>query len=156
MGVQFETSPQSEAALRKIIEDMQQGRLNYDIMEPRVREAQKQQFEAIADVYRRHASGAEGNLSSEFMDQALIHFESEHCRSQSSVSLRQKRPRSGAPMAHRTSHCLTGLTALQWRMPALARRRCPDARQEGWHVYYGGVHVGTIAIRSGNPTDTSG
>jgi hypothetical protein len=38
-------------------------------------------------------------------------------------------------------------------MPALTRRRSPDARQECWHVYYGDVHVGTIAIRSGSPHD---
>ena len=39
-------------------------------------------------------------------------------------------------------------------MPALTRRRNPDARQESWLVYYGDVRVGTIAVRSGNPTDT--
>jgi hypothetical protein len=38
-------------------------------------------------------------------------------------------------------------------MPALTRRRCPDARQECWLIYYGDVHVGTIAIRSGIPHD---
>jgi hypothetical protein len=36
-------------------------------------------------------------------------------------------------------------------MPALTRRRNPDARQESWLVFYGDVRVGTIAIRSGNP-----
>jgi hypothetical protein len=45
-----------------------------------------------------------------------------------------------------------------WRfnggMPALTRRRSKDAREECWHVYYGDVRVGTIAIRSGNPADT--
>jgi hypothetical protein len=35
-------------------------------------------------------------------------------------------------------------------MPALTRRRNPDAPQETWRVYYGDVRVGTIAIRSGN------
>jgi hypothetical protein len=39
-------------------------------------------------------------------------------------------------------------------MLALTRRRDPDASQESWLVYYDDVHVGTIAIRSGNPTDT--
>jgi hypothetical protein len=39
-------------------------------------------------------------------------------------------------------------------MPALTRRRNPDARQESWLVYYGDVRVGTIAIRSGNPFGT--
>ena len=43
-------------------------------------------------------------------------------------------------------------------MPALTRRRSPDAHQETWLVYYGDVRVGSIAIRSGNPaaTDPSG
>jgi len=45
------------------------------------------------------------------------------------------------------------LPALQWRMPALTRRRSTDAREERWHIYYGDVHAGTIAIRSGNPHD---
>ena len=36
-------------------------------------------------------------------------------------------------------------------MPALTRRRDPDARQESWLVYHGDVHVGAIAIRSGIP-----
>ena len=39
-------------------------------------------------------------------------------------------------------------------MPAaLTRRRSTDAREECWHIYYGDVHAGTIAIRSGNPHD---
>jgi hypothetical protein len=38
-------------------------------------------------------------------------------------------------------------------MPALIRRRSTDAREECWHIYYGDVHAGTIAIRSGNPHD---
>jgi hypothetical protein len=36
-------------------------------------------------------------------------------------------------------------------MPALTRRRDPDARQETWRIYFGGVHVGTIAQCVGNP-----
>jgi hypothetical protein len=36
---------------------------------------------------------------------------------------------------------------------ALTRRRSTDAREACWHVYYGDVHVGTIAIRSGIPHD---
>jgi hypothetical protein len=36
-------------------------------------------------------------------------------------------------------------------MPALSRRRDPDALQETWLVYFGDVHVGTIAIQSGIP-----
>ena len=39
-------------------------------------------------------------------------------------------------------------------MPALTRRRNPDAPQETWHVYYCDVRIGAIAIRSGNPADT--
>jgi hypothetical protein len=34
-------------------------------------------------------------------------------------------------------------------MPALTRRRSTDAPEECWHVYYGAVQVGTIAIRIG-------
>ena len=37
-------------------------------------------------------------------------------------------------------------------MPELTRRRYPE-RQDCWHVYYGDVHVGTIAIRVGCPHD---
>jgi hypothetical protein len=37
-------------------------------------------------------------------------------------------------------------------MAALTRRRYPK-RPDCWHVYYGDVHVGTIAIRSGCPVD---
>jgi hypothetical protein len=39
-------------------------------------------------------------------------------------------------------------------MPELTRRRYPEAREECWHVYYGDVHAGTLAIRTGNPHDT--
>ena len=38
-------------------------------------------------------------------------------------------------------------------MPELTRRRSTDAREECWHVYYGDVLAGTIAIGSGNPHD---
>jgi hypothetical protein len=37
-------------------------------------------------------------------------------------------------------------------MPALTRRRYPE-RPDCWHVYYGDVHVGTIATRAGVPVD---
>ena len=37
-------------------------------------------------------------------------------------------------------------------MPTLTRRRDPDAHNETWRIFYGDVHVRTIAIRSGNPT----
>src|SRR5258706_4065491 len=36
-------------------------------------------------------------------------------------------------------------------MPALTRRRSPDAPEECWHVFYGDVRVGVIAIRTGMP-----
>jgi len=40
-------------------------------------------------------------------------------------------------------------------MPALPRRRDPDfPRGECWRIYYGDVHVGTIAERTGNRHDT--
>jgi hypothetical protein len=39
-------------------------------------------------------------------------------------------------------------------MPELTRRRCPEAREECWHIYYGDIHAGTLAIRAGNPHDT--
>src|SRR6202165_674399 len=38
-------------------------------------------------------------------------------------------------------------------MPSLTRRRSTNAREECWHVYYGDVHAGTIAIRTGIPHD---
>ena len=39
-------------------------------------------------------------------------------------------------------------------MPALTRRRDPDAQQETWQIYYGDVHVGTISEGAGKPTGT--
>jgi hypothetical protein len=44
--------------------------------------------------------------------------------------------------------------ALQWRMPALTRRRSPDHSQECWLIYYGDVQVGAIAERTGDPHNT--
>jgi len=38
-------------------------------------------------------------------------------------------------------------------MPTLTRRRDFEAQKECWHVYYGDVHVGTIAVRVGIPHD---
>jgi hypothetical protein len=38
-------------------------------------------------------------------------------------------------------------------MPDLTRRRCPGAREECWHVFFGDVQVGTIGVRSGVPVD---
>jgi hypothetical protein len=37
-------------------------------------------------------------------------------------------------------------------MPKLTRRRYPE-RPNCWHVYYGAVHVGTVAISAGAPFD---
>jgi hypothetical protein len=37
-------------------------------------------------------------------------------------------------------------------MPALTRRRYPE-RHDCWHIYYGDVRVGTIAVRTGIPRD---
>jgi hypothetical protein len=39
-------------------------------------------------------------------------------------------------------------------MPALTRRRDPDAQQETWLIYYGDVQVGTISERTSNLTGT--
>jgi hypothetical protein len=44
------------------------------------------------------------------------------------------------------------IRAIMGPMPALTRRRSPD-RSDCWHVYYGDVHVGTIAARAGVPVD---
>ena len=38
-------------------------------------------------------------------------------------------------------------------MPALTRHRYPEYRDECWHIFYGDVDVGTIAIRAGVPVD---
>jgi hypothetical protein len=40
-------------------------------------------------------------------------------------------------------------------MPVLTRRRDQDRRDECWLIYFGDVHIGTIAIRSGIPRDTN-
>ena len=38
-------------------------------------------------------------------------------------------------------------------MPELTRRRWTDAPEERWHIHYGDVHAGTVAIRRGIPHD---
>jgi hypothetical protein len=38
-------------------------------------------------------------------------------------------------------------------MPALIRRRDPAAHDETWLIHYDDVHVGTIAMRTGVPTN---
>jgi hypothetical protein len=42
-------------------------------------------------------------------------------------------------------------SAQSWDMLALTRGQSTDAREECWHIYYGDVHAGTIAIRTGIP-----
>src|ERR1700751_6411263 len=37
-------------------------------------------------------------------------------------------------------------------MTSLTRRRDPNASHEAWLIFYGDLHVGTIGMRSGNPT----
>jgi hypothetical protein len=44
-----------------------------------------------------------------------------------------------------------GIGGIILGMPALTRRRDPDAHQETWLVYYGDVHAGTIMRCVGNP-----
>ena len=39
-------------------------------------------------------------------------------------------------------------------MPALTRRRLLNHREEWWEIYYGDIHTGTTAERTGNPHDT--
>jgi hypothetical protein len=51
------------------------------------------------------------------------------------------------------STSLPGELAESRTMPALTRRRDVESRQEYWLIYYGDVHVGTIAVRSGIPHD---
>jgi hypothetical protein len=38
--------------------------------------------------------------------------------------------------------------------PTLTRRRDRKARGEAWRIFYGDIHVGSIAERSGNPVGT--
>jgi hypothetical protein len=38
-------------------------------------------------------------------------------------------------------------------MPALTRRRDPDANQETWLIHYDDIRVGSIAMRTGAPID---
>jgi hypothetical protein len=48
---------------------------------------------------------------------------------------------------------LAGNFAESWGMHALTCCRSKDAQEECWHVFYGDVRIGTIAIRSGNPAN---
>jgi hypothetical protein len=54
------------------------------------------------------------------------------------------------PQAVAASHSVQ--SAGSWGMPELARRRYSE-RPDCWHVFYGDVHVGTIARRTGCPAD---
>jgi hypothetical protein len=38
-------------------------------------------------------------------------------------------------------------------MTTSTRRREPEAREECWHIYFGDVRVGAIAIKAGAPSD---
>jgi hypothetical protein len=38
-------------------------------------------------------------------------------------------------------------------MPAPTRRRNPEVREECWHIHFGDVRVGTIAMKAGAPSD---
>jgi hypothetical protein len=49
--------------------------------------------------------------------------------------------------------CLNLTPRFNGGMPELTRRRYPEVREECWHVFYGDVHVGAIAIRTGMPWD---
>ena len=61
-------------------------------------------------------------------------------------------PASGSKeAAEARGDCRPALAALQWGMPELTRRRSLESPDECWHVYYGDVHVGTIALRTGMP-----
>jgi hypothetical protein len=44
-------------------------------------------------------------------------------------------------------------SAESWAMPALTRRRDPDANQETWLIHYDDIRVGSIAMRAGVRTD---
>jgi hypothetical protein len=47
---------------------------------------------------------------------------------------------------------IASVFALGARADAVAAR----AKVGDWHIFYGDIHAGTIAIRSVNPTDTAG
>ena len=58
-----------------------------------------------------------------------------------------------------TLSALFGPCAMSDLSPECAPKRTaalPMPAKNAWHVYYGDVRVGMIAIRSGNPSDTSG
>jgi hypothetical protein len=44
-----------------------------------------------------------------------------------------------------------GLSRSDGELPALTRRRDHDRRGECWLIFYGDIHVSTIAVRSGIP-----
>jgi hypothetical protein len=52
---------------------------------------------------------------------------------------------------------LKGGSRIVTRVETVAKGAKVDAVvTDSWLVYYGDAHAGTIAIRSGNPTDTTG
>jgi hypothetical protein len=48
---------------------------------------------------------------------------------------------------------LPAQSAESWAMPDLTRRRSDNPHRVTWHLYYGGVHVGTIGERAGVQVD---
>src|SRR2546421_610932 len=50
--VQTQTSHSTEAILRKTIADLQQGKPDFDSMEPQLQSAIKEQSKSTADIYR--------------------------------------------------------------------------------------------------------
>jgi hypothetical protein len=63
----------------------------------------------------------------------------------SAIRIHHRLPSAPSPLKH---DCLLAQLALQWVMPALTRRRDHERREECWLIYFGDVHVGTIAVRS--------
>jgi hypothetical protein len=59
-------------------------------------------------------------------------------------------PRPG-PFLYWVCRIATGSDRASIAHGRLTRRRSPDAPDECWHVYFGDVRVGTIAIRTGMP-----
>ena len=70
-----------------------------------------------------------------------------------SANMRQPLARSSSIGGHACQVPVPALECRHARMPALTRRRSAD-RPDCWHIYYGDVHAGTIAMRAGNPHDT--
>jgi hypothetical protein len=50
--IQTQGAPQSETVLRKVIQDLQQGKPDFESMEPELQKAVKEQSAHTADIYR--------------------------------------------------------------------------------------------------------